>query len=90
MQSNLSRLGQTRAAGRFLGELVTLARLPKETKVHILQTDFLTALGEMPSADINFFGLADQFDREFVEKIFKTADASCLFVRDSGDESALA
>jgi amino acid transporter len=77
-------------AGRFLGKLVTLARLPTETEVQILQADFWDALSEIPSADINFFGLADHYDQQFVAKVFETVDASCLFVRDSGDESALA
>jgi hypothetical protein len=80
---------QTRAK-QFIHELISLARLPANTQVTIPQTTFWQALADVPSGDINIFGLQAQPNLEFVEKVTETLGASCIFVRDSGDESALA
>lgn len=77
-------------AETFLKELINLGRLPKRTRIRIRQSSFREALIEVPRGDINFFGLPREFDRQFLETVFEIVDASCLFVRDSGDESALA
>jgi hypothetical protein len=74
----------------YLKELISLGRLPRRTRFIIKQSSFKDALLEVPRGDINFFGLPAEFDRQFLENVFKTVDASCLFVRDSGNESALA
>ena len=82
---------QTAATARaYLNELVDLARLPANTHVHVLENPFHEALRTMPSADINFFGLPNHFKPEFLNEMIDIVGASCLFVRDSGDESALA
>jgi hypothetical protein len=44
----------------------------------------------MPSADINLFGLPNDSNPKFLNEVIDIVGASCLFVRDSGDESALA
>jgi solute carrier family 12 sodium/potassium/chloride transporter 2 len=77
-------------AQRYLQELVTLARLPKNTRVQVVNSPFRDAVRQVPSADINFFGLPNDFQPEFLREVIDIVDASCLFVRDSGDESALA
>lgn len=77
-------------AETFLNELISLGRLPRTTRYIIKQSPFKDALLEVPRGDINFFGLPGEFDRQFLERVFKMVDASCLFVRDSGNESALA
>jgi hypothetical protein len=77
-------------ARAFFNELVELARLPAKTQVHVLEVPFLEALSQMPSADINFFGLPNDFNPAFLNQMIELVGASCLFVRDSGDESALA
>jgi amino acid transporter len=74
----------------YLKELISLGRLPRRTRFIIKQSSFKDALLEVPRGDINFFGLPVEFDRQFLENVFKTVDACCLFVRDSGNESALA
>ncbi len=74
----------------YLKELITLARLPSHTAYHVFQSDFWEAIDEKPNGDINLFGLPREYDPDFVRRVFQTVDASCLFVRDSGDESALA
>ena len=45
---------------------------------------------EMPLADLNIFGLQQQVDLAFIRRLVEATDASCIFVRDSGDESAMA
>ena len=77
-------------ARQFLQELSNLARLPRNTQITVSQSKFWDALTQVPAADINIFGLQSQPDLEFVEKVVDTLGASCIFVRDSGDESALA
>jgi len=77
-------------AQEYLQELVSLARLPKNTQVRVINSPFHEAVRQVPSADINLFGLPDDFQPEFLREIIAIVGASCLFVRDSGDESALA
>lgn len=74
----------------YLKELISLGRLPRNTRFIIKQSPFKDALATVPRGDINMFGLPAEFDRQFLENVFKSVDASCLFVRDSGNESALA
>lgn len=74
----------------YLNRLNVLARLPSGTEVHVFETPFYDALREMPSGDINLFGLPDEFNPTFMAEVIDIVEASCLFVRDSGDESALA
>ena len=77
-------------ARAYLNELIDLARLPAKTQVHVIEAPFYEALRQMPGADINFFGLPNDFDPAFLNEVIEIVGASCLFVRDSGDESALA
>ena len=74
----------------YLRELTVLARLPGHTHVRVVESPFHDAVRQVPSADINLFGLPDDFRPDFLREVIDIVDASCLFVRDSGDESALA
>ncbi len=78
------------AARKFLEELRSLARLPANTTILVLIGEFWTAVAQAPAADLSILGLQAHPDLDFVEKVVKIIDASCVFVRDSGDESALA
>lgn len=77
-------------AKEFMTELITLTRLSGKPQVYALQTSFEEALAQAPRADLSIFGLPLQPDLAFTQKITRLVDASCVFVRDSGDESALA
>jgi amino acid transporter len=78
-------------AEQFLRELVVLARLPvKRTAITVLVGDFRALLPQVARADLSVFGLPLQPDLQFVQEIVEIVDGSCIFVRDSGDESALA
>ena len=78
-------------ATKFLSELISLTRLPKQTAVMVLIAPFTEALKQIPRADLSIFGLSkEEQDLTFVQNVVKEVNGSCIFVRDSGDESALA
>ena len=80
---------ETRAR-QFLVELMNLARLPVNTRISLFVGDFWDTLTEAPRADLSILGLQPQPNLDFVERVVRTLETSCIFVRDSGDESALA
>jgi len=77
-------------AEKYLRELILLSRLPAQTKVIVLQCGFIDSLTQVPRADLSVFGLPKPSDITFCQRIVNIVDSSCVFVRDSGDESALA
>jgi hypothetical protein len=77
-------------AETFLRELADLARLPKNTIVTVVQASFAEALHKVPRADLAILGLPNPARLTFCQEIVAAVDGSCLFVRDSGEESALA
>ncbi|MEM7115830.1 MAG: amino acid permease [Chloroflexota bacterium] len=78
-------------AQTFLEELIDLTRLPKETEIVVKVAPFIDAVVEVPRADLSIFGLSKQQpDMVFVQNLTQQINGSCIFVRDSGDESALA
>jgi len=66
------------------------ARLPAQTEYHVLVGKFEDNLESAPGADINIFGLADKLPFKFMREAPELTKSSCLFIRDSGKESALA
>jgi len=77
-------------AEALLTELITLARLPGSTRTIIVQSPFEQALPDAPRADLTIIGLPKELDLSFNRRIMDIVDGSCVFVRDSGEESALA
>ena len=77
-------------ARQFLTRLVDLARLPARTAAHVADGDFGRFASSAPEADLNIFPLPADLDAEFLWGLRDATGASCLFTRDSGDESALA
>ena len=73
-----------------LGDLVTQARLPATTNIVVLPLPYEEALARAPRADLSIIGLPRDPDLSFDRRIVDIVDGSCVFVRDSGDESALA
>ncbi|MDX1421244.1 MAG: amino acid permease, partial [Rubricoccaceae bacterium] len=73
----------------FMRRLVDLARLP-ETEVVVGTGAFHAFLPRAPQADVNLFGLLTTPDFDFARRMVEETHATCLFVRDSGKESALA
>ena len=77
-------------ASVFLSRLISLTRLPRKTKFLVTVAPFMDAVKQTPRADLAVFGLAMEPDLGFVQALVQQVNASCVFVRDSGDESALA
>ncbi|WP_158542518.1 amino acid permease [Lujinxingia litoralis] len=77
-------------ACRYLQLLVDDARLPRDTRQWVESGSFMKWLHDAPRADLQIMGLADTIDREFMERMVAATGSSVLFVRDSGNESALA
>jgi hypothetical protein len=76
-------------ARSFLDDLVELARLHRATTV-VEAASFRDFVDRAPQADLSVFGLVRDPDFAFMEEMRERSGSSCLFVRDSGLESALA
>lgn len=74
---------------RFLERLSDQSRLPSLTEFHVLTGKFTDVVHASPRADINIFGLGDELNFEMMREMPEQINSSCLFVRDSGKESAL-
>lgn len=73
----------------FLKSLINLARLP-ETLIEVFVGSFREIVENAPRADLNIFGMDENFKFEFVQEMNEKTKSSCLFVKDSGHESILA
>lgn len=75
---------------RFLDRLSDHARLPWQTEFHVITGSFQESLDTAPRADINVFGLGGEtIPFDLIRELPELTASSCLFVRDSGQESAL-
>jgi hypothetical protein len=74
---------------QYLEKLSDKARLPAITEFYVFRGEFKDALRLAPNADINLFGLAESVPFNFMREIPEKSKSSCLFVKDSGLESAL-
>ena len=75
----------------FLDRLSDRARLPSMTEFHVLVGSFKESLKDGPRADVNIFGLGPgkvPFDR--IRETTDLTKSSCIFIKDSGQESAIA
>ena len=76
-------------ARQFFNDLLTLARIP-DAEVIITGGSFGDAIANAAGADLNIFGMLSDPDLDFARRMIGETDSSCIFVRDSGQESALA
>ncbi|TVR64275.1 MAG: Na-K-Cl cotransporter [Gemmatimonadales bacterium] len=80
---------QEDAAREYMERLVDQARLGRCRTV-VGTRSFREFLGDAPSADVNIFGLSPELSFQFAQEMVDRTESTCLFVRDSGQESALA
>lgn len=80
---------QVEAARSYMNNLIILARIPA-AKVLVRHSDLNTLVKEADTADLSIFGLSEEVDFDFMREMVKETRSSCLFVRDSGEENALA
>ncbi len=81
---------EKKKAQHFLERLSDQARMPSLTEFHVLTGDFKSVMKKAPAADINVFGLAGNLQLDFIREVPELINSSCLFIKDSGHESALA
>jgi len=74
----------------FLTKLLQYARINRGVEILAEQRGFLDFVSEAPRADLNIFGLSELVNKAFMEDLTIRARSSCLFLLDSGQESALA
>ena len=73
-----------------LQKFCAATRMPSHTEVGVLSGAFPDTLGEAPPADLNIFGLTETVDPDHMRELTDSVQTTCLFIRDSGAESALA
>jgi len=77
-------------AEEFLMSLMDVTRMSKNIRIHVHHGQFMEYLSRAPRADLNIFGISQEVNRDFMLNLVDTSRSSCLFVMDSGNESALA
>lgn len=80
---------QRKPAEVFIHDLIDKSRLPID-EVHILVSEVPAAYSEAPIADVNMFGLFDEFDAQAYRGMTEKTKTSCLFVMNSGHENIFA
>lgn len=76
-------------ATTFLNRLIRDARLP-HGEVSVVAGGFDEALASVEDTDLNIFGLGQSVGAAQLRQLAEKTRSSCLFVMDSGNESALA
>jgi amino acid transporter len=76
-------------AEHYLHQLMDFGRMPSGTQPIVAAAAFDAFLDQAPVADVNIFGLQQRVDLRFMQRMMEQTEASCIFVRDSGYESAL-
>ena len=74
----------------FLAQLIDLGRMPRGTGAIVAAGSMREFLPQAPQADLSIFGLQDQIDVQFMSELTQKVHSTCIFVHDSGHESALA
>ncbi|SMF76669.1 amino acid permease [Pseudobacteriovorax antillogorgiicola] len=77
-------------AHEFLHSLAKDARLPTNTDIFLYHGEFENQIEHAPRADVNIFGLSRNIGPDRLRDLAIKTNSSCLFVLDSGNESALA
>ncbi|MGK7926650.1 MAG: amino acid permease [Spirulina sp.] len=78
------------ATRAFIVELRDLARIPTSANIIVMTGELWQCVEDAPQADMDFIGLQSIPDYEFVQRVIELTGSSCLFMSDSGSESALA
>ncbi|HDK36589.1 MAG TPA: hypothetical protein ENG82_06760, partial [Bacteroidetes bacterium] len=75
---------------RFLRKVIERGRLPARTEIVVPVGNFKDYVEKAPEADINIFGMSGELDCEIMHNLARRIGTSCLFIKDSGEESAFA
>lgn len=76
-------------ASRILSKLADRARIPARSEISIIVGDFKETVQNAPKTDLNVFGISNDFDCDMMRDLSSLLGSSCIFIRDSGEESIL-
>jgi len=74
---------------KFLDQISEQTRLPSLSEFNVLVGNFKEVILDAPRTDINIFGMTDNPNFNYMREITELTKSSCLFVKDSGHESAI-
>ena len=77
-------------AHNYLTDLLVLARMSRNVEVQVEHGNFNAVVARAPRADLHILGLAESASVESMNQFALRVGGSCLFILDSGVESALA
>ena len=77
-------------ATRHIDELRDLCRIEGRATTRVIVGDFRACVRQAPQSDMDILGLRGGTDLEFVSEMVEATRSSCMFLGDSGLESALA
>jgi amino acid transporter len=77
-------------ARKRLRAIASVARLPLDTTVSVQVGDFFETIPAGSEADLNIFGIPEVLDLNAMRRAAELADTTCLFIRESGEESLVA
>ncbi len=70
--------------------LIDLGRMPRNTHPIVAAGKFADYVPNAPQADLNIFGVQKFVSTQHIRQMVVDTKALCIFVKDSGNESALA
>ena len=86
----VSRSEEVKIAQQYIEELRDLCRIPNQAKTFVLVGEFEHCITQAPQSDMDLIGLPQEPNFDFISRMIELTGSSCLFFRDSGDESAIA
>ncbi|WP_019503582.1 amino acid permease [Pleurocapsa sp. PCC 7319] len=86
----VSSTEEVKPAQQYIEELRDLCRIPNQAKTFVLVGKFEDCITQAPQSDMNFIGLPQKPNFDFVYHMLDLTGSSCLFFRDSSNESAIA
>ncbi len=86
----VSSTDEVKPAQQYIEELRDFCRVPNRAKTFVLVGEFESCIAQAPQSDIDCIGLPQKPDFDFICRMVEITGSSCLFFRDSGNESAIA
>ena len=86
----VSSTEDVKIAQQYVEELRDLCRVPNQAKTFILVGTFDSCIAQAPQSDMDLIGLPREPNFDFICRMVELTGSSCLFFRDSGEESAIA
>ncbi|MDJ0899083.1 MAG: amino acid permease [Xenococcus sp. MO_188.B8] len=86
----VSSTEEVKIAQQYIEALRDLCRIPNQAKTFVLVGEFKSCIAQAPQSDIDLIGLPKEPNFDFICSMVELTGSSCLFFRDSGNESAIA